>query len=59
MYEVKNIVERYCPVMGCNMPLEIKYDSTGKRIDTCMGEDICSKQRGGCTNSLRSQGGTK
>lgn len=52
MDQVRRIIERFCPVMGCNMPVEIVYGE-GTRTERCLGHGQCVQDRGGCTNAMQ------
>ncbi|MBC8584491.1 hypothetical protein [Youxingia wuxianensis] len=44
MSEYSMIIERYCPTLGKNMPVQVTYDEKGSRIESCLGGHQCGKQ---------------
>ena len=37
----KNLTERYCPKLGCNVPLENMYDDNGRAYQRCLFSYKC------------------
>jgi len=46
--EVRWMIERYCPMMGRNVPLEVRYDNEGNRQERCKNPEGCAHQDGSC-----------
>lgn len=47
----KTVVERYCPVVGHNVAVEVSHMS-GKDNGSCLHSHNCERERGGCSNSF-------
>lgn len=47
---VKAVGERYCPVVGHNVAVEVSYFNGDENISNCLNAYLCDKERGGCTN---------
>jgi hypothetical protein len=47
--ELKTIVEKYCPVVGRNVAVEL---SGFKGSASCLNDHTCQKEYGGCKNKL-------
>ncbi len=47
--ELKAIVERYCPVVGRNVAVEV---SGRDENACCLNMHNCSEERGGCENRI-------
>lgn len=48
MKDFQWVVERYCPVLGRNVAMEVGVDKS----EVCLQEHHCKKEFGGCTNGL-------
>lgn len=42
MEQFKNLTERYCPKLGCNVPLENMYDDEGNAYMRCLFSYKCT-----------------
>ncbi len=42
MEQFKNLTERYCPKLGCNVPLENMYDDEGNVYMRCLFSYKCT-----------------
>lgn len=43
MNHFKNLTERYCPKLGCNVPLENMYDDNGRAYQRCLFSYKCDQ----------------
>lgn len=48
-----SVIERYCTVLGRNVPVEIVYQPSGGKEEHCLQKHLCLQQRGACTGFNR------
>ncbi|MDF2567634.1 MAG: hypothetical protein K0R90_1090 [Oscillospiraceae bacterium] len=51
MVTYKSIIERYCPNVKHNVPVEISQHEDGKTTEKCLHSMACASENGGCKNS--------
>jgi len=46
--DFQSIIERYCPVVEKNVPVEISYQKTGTKCESCLRKHLCMQEHGTC-----------
>lgn len=49
---IKTVIEKYCPVVGHNVAVEVTRRGHTELGSTCLRKHECELERGGCTNSI-------
>ncbi len=49
MNELKSMVERYCPALERNVPIEVAYLNTGNRKESCLLHHLCEERQASCS----------
>lgn len=49
---IKSVVEKYCPVVGHNVAVEVTSCGYSELSSNCLHSHDCERERGGCTNSI-------
>lgn len=48
----KAVTEKYCPVVGHNVAVEVIRRGFNETGATCLNGHICQNERGGCKNNF-------
>lgn len=49
---IKSVIEKYCPVVGHNVAVEVTRCGYSEYNSNCLHGYDCERERGGCTNSI-------